>query len=87
MSEELTLEILDEAIKLIDQHKADRDIIGYYVNPVDMANIKKGLAYICGADENKIFIVPPYNGVFLKESSVVPPGYPIIVRRGDIANG
>ena len=82
MPEELTLEILDEAIKLIDQYKAERDIIGYYVNPVDMEKIKKGLTSIIGADENKIFMAPPYNGVFLKESAVVPGGHPLIVRRG-----
>ena len=83
MGEELTLEILEKAVKQLKQHKREHEIIGYYVNPLDMDNIKKGLASIYGADETKVFVIPPYGGVFLRESFALSVGQVAIVRRLD----
>ena len=80
--EELTLEMLDEAISLINKYQEDNEIIGFRLHPDDMRGIKeKTLAIFC-VRNNKLTMTPPYMGMMLISDINVPPGYPEPIRRG-----
>ena len=72
---ELTLELLDEAIRKIEEQ---RDIIvGVVVSPNDYLSLKEGSKRIIGWDSSKIFDVALYKGIAVFVSEMVEDGKPI----------
>jgi len=78
---ELTLEILDEAIKQIEVDDFQNEIIGFKLNPSDIRDIKDKTAVIWAVERHRFFITPPYRGVFLESDENVPAGYPQAILR------
>ena len=80
--EELTLEMLDEAISLINKYQEDNEIIGFRLHPDDLSSIKTKTVTLFCVSNNKFTITPPYMGMMLISDENVPPGYPEPIRRG-----
>jgi len=72
MDGELTLEILDG---LIEQTK--EEIIGFVVHPDDARSLKDGSKALCGVDDYKMFVCPPYTGIPIYISELIPKGQPL----------
>ena len=84
MADELTLEILDEAIKQIEEMEYKTEIIGFRLNPEDYRAIKAETKYIIVMTNGKLIQQPPYKVLELVSNSDVPPGYPVPIRRNDV---
>ena len=78
--QELTLEILDQAIQKIQEQ---RDVIvGVVLSPSDYLSIKDGSRKMTGWDSSKIFDVALYKGIAVFISEMVEDGKPIpLVRK------
>ncbi len=72
---ELTLEILNEAIKVLEQ--AREEIVGFVISPADYSSIKKGTSFLYGIDDIKMFVTLPYSGIEIYVSDMVQDGKPI----------
>ena len=80
--EELTLEMLDEAISLINKYQEDNEIIGFRLHPDDLSSIKTKTVTLFCVSNNMFTLTPPYMGMMLISDINVPPGYPEPIRRG-----
>lgn len=78
---ELTLEMLDEAIKQIEKFDADNEIIGFKINPIDYERIRAKTKAIFVRTNNKMILQPPYEGLRLYSDDTIPPGYPEPIRK------
>ena len=78
---ELTLGILDEAIKQLESVDYQNEIVGFRLNPSDLRNIKEGTKVLCAAEKNRLFMCPPYKGVFLVADASRPVGLPEAILR------
>lgn len=63
---ELTLELLDEAIRQIKAFEANREIIGFKVHPADLCAIREGTKTVWAILNNKFMGCPPYEGFILE---------------------
>ena len=80
MDGELTLEVLDN---LIMQTKDE--IVGFVVSPADARSLRQGTEVICGVDDYKVFVSPPYTGISIYISESVKDGCPIkLIKRNTL---
>ena len=76
MGEELTLEILDEAIEKIRALEKDNEIIGFKINPADLRDIEMNTSRLVVLGNNNLMMVPPYKGLMLvADTSIVTTRY------------
>lgn len=80
---ELTLEILDAAIKQIEKYDCDHEIIGFKLNPSDYNEVKEKTKSIFVITNNKMILQPPYTGLRLEPDVNIPPGYPEPIRKSN----
>ncbi|MCK5236302.1 MAG: hypothetical protein KAR06_04875 [Deltaproteobacteria bacterium] len=78
---ELTLEILDQAIRKVDAFNKANEIIGFKLHPSDLRNIEEATASLVCLDNNTLTVTPPYKGMNLVADNTIPPGYPQPIRR------
>lgn len=78
---ELTLEILDKAIREVEKSNYRNEVIGFKLNPIDLRAIKAEKESIFVITNNKMILQPPYKGLRLEPDVNVPPGYPEPIRR------
>ncbi len=86
MTGEMTLEILDRAIRQIEKFEHGREIIGFKLNPSDIGSLVDRTARLTGITNGKMFVIPPHEGMMLITDPDIPPGYPEPIRREDHSN-
>lgn len=82
--EELTLEVLEEAIALIKTYEKQDEIIGIAIHPEDIRELENGTKRLYGIDPKRMFQIPPYQGMAIYSSPEVPRGKVIPLKRYEI---
>ena len=78
---ELTLEILDKAIRQLEKFDYQNEIIGFKLHPSDYEAIRMETASIFVITNHKMILQPPYQGLRLESDVNVPLGYPEPITR------
>ncbi len=77
---ELTLDILDKAIKKLGAFEKDNEVVGVAVNPKDLDEVEAGTTMITGISNKSLVMIPPYKGIKVYSSNYVPRGQVIPLR-------